>query len=128
MGIIPPWHGRANKAGFISILLLGNAVLSLGLMTHGANAGAESRIRQGMNYMPVRKSLLENGFQAVQPRWEDKQDSCKYNPLCDLPETQWCLSTGTGHCQMKFMNINRRRLVLEVSGGRDPKVLHFYFE
>jgi hypothetical protein len=97
------------------------------LVLHKVNAGGESDLRQGMDYEQARKILLDNGWQSTQLPWQIKQESCNFNSLCELPETQWCLTTGTGHCQMKFTDINQRTLILEVSGQGKPALINFYY-
>ena len=79
-------------------------------------AGAENKLRIGMNYSAARKILIEGGWQPKYARWQDKKLSCRINDLCKYSEINFCLPTGTGHCGGEFTDIKGRVLYIEVSG------------
>ena len=80
-------------------------------------AGAENKLRVGMNYSSARKFLIEGGWQPKYHRWQDKKVTCRYNDLCNYAEIKFCLPTGTGHCGGEFTDINGRTLYIE-TGSR----------
>ena len=95
-----------------------------------AQARVPEQLRYNMPYKEARQLLIDGGWWPTSLRWQDKAPSCNTNihQLRNLPETQWCLNTGTGHCLMRFSNIYKRVLLLEVESNDDPRVLHVSYE
>ena len=91
-------------------------------------AGGEEEIRQGMSLKNAMHILLSSGWQGVQLRWQDKELNCQYNDLCNLPETRACLPTGTGACYLEYTDLRKRKLVLEVNGRGEPRLIRFFFD
>ena len=109
-----------------TLIALCTAFVSLVSAAYANNAPV--RIKQDMSYAEARNILINDGWQPITKRWQERMCDADIIDECKFTEMESCAMTGTGPCIANFGDLYRNTLKVHSAGHRGKWITRFYFE